>query len=259
MNRKPSRLVLLSLEIGVPLLLIAAYALWAAPRNDLYFPPLDVILTRFVADWFGPRFFSDIVPSLRRMGTGYAIALVIGVSAGVLLGLSRRTRLAVLPIVDFFRALPPSTLLPLTMIVLGVDDSAKVTLIAMVCLFPILLNTIAGVSSIDPTLRETADVFGITRRNQLLHMVLPGALPAIFAGARTAMSLAIIMMVISEFVAATNGIGFAIWTARRSFDISAMWAGILVLGCLGYGLNLLFEALERRVLAWHHAARQKSE
>ncbi|QKV19672.1 ABC transporter permease [Oricola thermophila] len=253
---KPRLTVLLiALEIATPLALVAAYALWAGPRDDFFFPPLREVLSVFMADWLGERLSSDIWPSIRRILIGFTLSAALAVGLGILCGLSRRTRLAVTPLIEFFRALPPPALLPLTLLVLGVGDSAKILLIALVCVFPILLNTIAGISGIDPTLRETARVFGITRRDTLLHVIIPGAMPSIFAGLRTSMSLAVIMMVISEFVAASNGIGFGIWQAKRLFDIPAMWAGIILLGILGYGLNMTLLLVERRVLAWHRGAR----
>jgi ABC-type nitrate/sulfonate/bicarbonate transport system permease component len=124
-----------------------------------------------------------------------------------------------------------------------------------VCLWPVLLNTIDGVTGIDPTLRETARVYGVGGRDRLRRIVLPAASPQIFAGMRTSLSLALILMVISEMVASTNGIGFFVLQSQRSFAIPEMWSGILLLGLLGYALNLIFVVVERRVLAWHRGAR----
>jgi ABC-type nitrate/sulfonate/bicarbonate transport system permease component len=252
-SRRTGRLLIL--EILTPLVLIGLYAWWAGPRDSFFFPPLQRILSTFWASWLTERLASDIWPSLCRGLAGFGMAGALGVSAGVLLGLSRPARLATAPLVDFFRALPPPALLPLTILVLGVGDTAKIMLIGLVCLFPILMNTIAGVAGLDPTLKETARVYGIGRRDRLLHVIMPGALPSIFAGLRTSLSLAIIMMVISEFVAATDGIGFGIWQAKRLFNIPEMWAGIVLLGILGYALNMILIGIERVVLHWHRGAR----
>src|SRR5690606_2829787 len=99
-------------------------------------------------------------------------------------------------------------LIPFGIAVIGIGSDMKVFIIAVVCFFPVLLNTIDGVAAIDPTLRDTARVFGFGRRERIRRLVLPAASPPIFAGMRTALSLALIMMVISEMVASTNGIGF---------------------------------------------------
>ena len=112
-----------------------------------------------------------------------------------------------------------------------------------------------GVTGIDPTMRETARSYGVSGRDRLWRIVLPAASPQIFAGMRTSLSLALILLVISEMVASTNGIGFFVLQSQRSFAIPEMWAGILLLGLLGYALNLIFLLAERRVLAWHRGAR----
>jgi ABC-type nitrate/sulfonate/bicarbonate transport system permease component len=198
---------------------------------------------------------SDVVPSLVRLGLGYGIACVVAVVAGLALGLSRPLRRAADPIVQFLRAIPPPALLPFGILVLGVGDKMKIFIIAFVCLWPVLLNTIDGVAGVDPTLRETARVYGIRARDRLLKVTLPAAAPQIFAGMRTALSLALILMVISEMVASSNGIGYFVLQAQRSFAIPEMWSGILLLGLLGYVLNGLFLLVERRVLRWHRGAR----
>ena len=245
----------IGLEVTVPLLALGLWALLSAGSDTYYFPPLTDILSTFADTWLFERVGSDVVPSLVRMGLGFAIAVVVAISAGLLLGLSRRARIAAAPIVEFLRAIPPPALLPFAIVVLGVGNAGKVFLIAFVCLWPVLLNTIDGVTGIDPTLRETARSYGVGGRERLTRIVLPAASPQIFAGMRTSLSLALILMVISEMVASTNGIGFFVLQSQRSFAIPEMWSGILLLGLLGYALNLIFLLLERRALAWHRGAR----
>jgi ABC-type nitrate/sulfonate/bicarbonate transport system permease component len=152
-------------------------------------------------------------------------------------------------------AIPPPALLPAAIVAIGVGDSMKVFLIAFVCLWPILLNAIDGAAGLDPTLDDTMRAYRIGRPDQLLHVVIPAAGPQIFAGVRLAVSLALIMMVISEMVASTNGIGHFILYSQRTFAIPEMWSGILLLGILGYTLNALVAGAERRMLRWHRATR----
>jgi ABC-type nitrate/sulfonate/bicarbonate transport system permease component len=189
------------------------------------------------------------------MAIGYGVAVVIAVLLGTALGSSRWLRRACSPIVEFLRSIPPPALLPFAIVVIGVGDDMKVFIIAFVCLWPVLLNTIDGIQGIDPTLREIARVYGVSGRDRLLRMTLPAASPQIFAGMRLSLSLAVILMVISEMVASTNGIGFFVLQSQRSFAIPEMWSGILLLGILGYVLNLVFVIIERKVLAWHRGAR----
>jgi ABC-type nitrate/sulfonate/bicarbonate transport system permease component len=249
------RLLGTALEIAVPLALLGVWALVSADSQTYYFPPLTDILQTFRDTWLFERVGSDVVPSLLRLGLGYGIACVLAVALGLALGLSRTLRRALDPVVQFLRSVPPPALLPFGILVLGVGTSMKVFIIAFVCLWPVLLNTIDGVAGVDPTLRETADVYGVGRRDRVLRVILPAAAPQIFAGMRTSLSLALILMVISEMVASTNGIGYFVLQSQRSFAIPEMWSGILLLGILGYVLNAVFLIVERRVLRWHRGAR----
>jgi ABC-type nitrate/sulfonate/bicarbonate transport system permease component len=245
----------IALEIAVPVALLVVWGVWSAQAQTFYFPPLTDILEQFRETWLFERVGSDVLPSLARLGAGYALAVVAGVVAGIPLGLSRTARRAASPLVEFLRAIPPPALLPPAIVLIGIGDTMKVLIIAFVCVWPVLLNTIDGITGIDPTLNDTARVYGVRGADRLRRIVLPAASPQIFAGMRTSLSLAVILMVISEMVASTNGIGFFVLESQRSFAIPEMWSGILLLGILGYVLNLVFVGVERRVLAWHRGAR----
>jgi len=246
------------LEVLVPILVLVAWGVWSSGSDTYYFPPLTDILETFADTWLFERVGSDVVPSLVRLGLGYAIACLLGVGVGLALGSSRTLRRAADPIVQFLRAIPPPALLPFGILVMGVGTSMKVFIIAFVCLWPVLLNTIDGVAGVDPTLKDTARVYGIQGRDRIVRILLPAAGPQIFAGMRTSLSLALILMVISEMVASSNGIGYFVLQSQRSFAIPEMWSGILLLGMLGYVLNALFLVVERRVLRWHRGARQSA-
>jgi ABC-type nitrate/sulfonate/bicarbonate transport system permease component len=249
------RVLATGLEICVPIVVLLLIGVWSANQGSYYFPPLTDVLSTFKDTWLFDRVGSDVLPSLGRMGMGFLLAVAVGISFGLLLGRSRRVRRASTPIVEFLRAIPPPALLPFAILVMGVGTSMKVFIIGFVCLWPVLLNTIDGAAGIDPTLEDTTRVYRVHQRDKLLHVVLPAAGPQIFAGVRTAVSLALILMVISEMVASTNGIGYFVLQSQRTFAIPEMWSGIVLLGILGYVLNLLFLIVERRVLRWHRGAR----
>jgi ABC-type nitrate/sulfonate/bicarbonate transport system permease component len=251
-RRRPS--LALSLELLVPVAVLGLLWIWSERQDTYYYPPLGDVLSTFNDTWLFERFGSDVVPSLVRMGIGFAIAVVLGVSLGMVLGRAPRIRRAATPIVEFLRAIPPPALLPFGILVLGVGDSMKIFIIAVVCIWPVLLNTIDGAAGIDLTLEDTTRVYSISRRDRLLRVVLPAASPQIFAGIRLAVSLALILMVISEMVASTNGIGYFVLQSQRTFAIEEMWSGILLLGILGYALNGAFVLIERRVLRWHRGS-----
>jgi ABC-type nitrate/sulfonate/bicarbonate transport system permease component len=255
MSASRRRMLSLGLEITVPIAVLVLWALWSSRADSFYFPPLTDILETFEETWLFERVGSDVLPSLGRLAAGYVIAVALGVLVGIPLGSSRAARRATSPIVEFLRAIPPPALLPFAILVIGVGNSMKVFIIAFVCIWPVLLNTIDGITGIDPTLKDTIRVYGVRGVDRLRRVVLPAASPQIFAGMRTSLSLALILMVISEMVASTNGIGFFVLQSQRSFAIPEMWSGILLLGLLGYILNVVFVLVERRVLAWHRGAR----
>ena len=249
-----SRALAVVLELALPVAVLVAWGVWSASADSFYFPPLTEIFTSFKETWLFAQVGSDVVPSLERMFAGFGIAVVAGVLLGLLLGLSPFALRAATPIVEFFRVVPSPALIPVAIVVLGIGDAMKVFIIALSCLFPVLLNTIDGVRGVDPLYTDTTRVYGIRRRDALRHVVLPAALPQVFAGARTSLSLALILMVVSEMMAATNGIGYFVIHSQRSFALPEMWSGVILLGLLGYAFNLLFVWFERRVLHWHRGA-----
>jgi ABC-type nitrate/sulfonate/bicarbonate transport system permease component len=253
------RALLIGIEIVVPLVVLAVLWFWSAGSDVFYFPPLKDVLTTFKDTWLFDRVGSDVVPSLVRLFIGYIIAVAVGVGGGIALGLSPVLRKTTEPIVEFLRAVPAPALLPFALLVLGVGNDSKIFVIAFVCLWPILLNAVDGVSGVDPTLVDTGRVFRIPASDRLRYVVLPAAAPQIFAGMRTSLSLALILMVISEMVASSNGIGYFVLQSQRSFAIPEMWSGIILLGVLGYAFNAVFLLVERRMLAWHRGARAGSE
>ncbi|HWM19412.1 MAG TPA: ABC transporter permease [Ilumatobacteraceae bacterium] len=234
----------------------AAIAVWyvlTARADSLFFPTPDKVFTAVWDDWIRPystTWSENLRPSLTRLLAGYLIAAALAIAAGIMIGRSRRLGDYVEPVIDFVRAIPPPALLPLFLVLLGIGDSMKIALIATGVFPPILLNSIDGVRSIDPLYLDTANVFRISRLHRVTHVILPSAAPKIFAGLRISLSIAVILMVISELIAATNGVGFRILQSQRQFLMVDLWAGLVVLGVIGAGLNAGLSVIERRVLRW---------
>jgi ABC-type nitrate/sulfonate/bicarbonate transport system permease component len=249
MSRKST---LLTLEICVPLLILALWFFGSSNSHSFYFPPLKDILQRFAAEWLGAGFVEHGLPSLYRMTLGYVIGSAIAIALGTALGLSRTVHAILGPTIEFLRALPSVVLIPFGIVVFGVDTSMKVFVIALGCFFPVLLSTLDGVRSVEPLLLDVSRTFKFNRGEMLGKVILPAASPQIFAGLRTALSLALILMVVSEMVASTDGIGYAILESQRLFEIPDMWAGILVLGLLGYLINFILMLVEKKSLGWYH-------
>ncbi|MFG2456666.1 ABC transporter permease [Streptomyces sp. NPDC048523] len=241
--------------LALPALLVMVWWLASDGSTNVFWPPLRTILKTFPDVWTADRLRDDVLPSIWRLMAGYALAAVVGVAVGTVIGSYRRVRAVCEPVLEFLRAVPPPVLIPVIMLFAGIGDTMKVTVIASGCVWPILLNTVEGVRAVDPVMLETARSYGITGPSRLRNLVLPSAGPQIFAGLRQALSIGIILMVISEMFAASNGIGFTIVQFQRSFAVPDMWTGILVLGLLGFALSVVFQLVERRVLAWYHGLR----
>jgi ABC-type nitrate/sulfonate/bicarbonate transport system permease component len=160
------------------------------------------------------------------------------------------------PIIHFVRAIPPPALIPIFFILLGIGNEMRVTLIAFAVIWPVVLNTIDGVRSVEPLHLDTGRIFEFDRRKRFFGVILPSASPKIFAGMRVSLSVAIIMMVISEMVGRQDGIGGIILGAQRTYRMVDMWAGILLLGILGYVLNAILSMVESRVTRWHRGSRE---
>jgi len=246
---------LLLVEVLVPCALVVIWYVISLNSTSFYFPPLKTILGNFWSFWLGKGFIAQVVPSIERMAIGYGLAIVAGVIVGVGMGLSTWAHDLANPLVEFLRSIPSILLIPFGIVVLGVGTSMKVFIIALGCAFPIILNTADGVRSVEPTLIDVARTFKLGGWTRLVRVVLTSAGPQIFAGLRASLPLALILMVVSEMLASTNGIGYSILQAQTRFVISEMWGGIIVLGILGYLVNLILTVAEGRVLAWHRGYR----
>ena len=228
-----------------------------------FFPPPSRITSRMYDLWFsGPatRLFltssatADVVPSLLRMATGLAISLVAGVGLGLALGRSERVFAYLDPAFQFARVIPPPTLVPVFIALFDLGTQMQIAAIIFSAIWPILLNTTDGARSVDPLQMETAQVFKLSAADRVRKIIFPATLPKIFAGLR--LSLSLILMVFSELLPGTaNGIGFELTDAQSRSDLPTVWAAIVLLGILGYVLNAILLAVERRVLAWHRGSR----
>ncbi|MDT3679267.1 MAG: ABC transporter permease subunit [Burkholderiaceae bacterium] len=157
------------------------------------------------------------------------------------------------PTLQFMRSVPPA-LVPIFMLLFGIGSGMRISLIAFTSVWPILLNTITGVRSDEPLYHATARTFHVGTARRLRHIVLPASTPLILAGLRVSTALALIVMVLSEMVAATSGIGYRLMFEQQSFALANMWACIVLLGAIGYLLNTLVTMLEKALLKWQPAA-----
>lgn len=241
---------LLVWELWLPCVLVTCWWIASSGSTSPFYPPLRVIVDSFRSTWFGVGFLQDVVPSLSNLAVGLSIAVCLGVVVGLLLALSPMAAAVADPFVQFFRAIPSLALLPALFVLLGTGPEGKVAAIAFGTLWPVLLNTLDGVRSIDPGVRLTARSYRLPAPLLIGQVLLPGALPQIAIGVRTSLSIGIILMVGSEMFAASEGLGHFVIVAQQTFALADMWSGILLLGIIGYLLNLAYGLLERRLLRW---------
>ena len=235
------------------------------PDYEAFFPPPTTIAATLYETWFsGPlshgflttTAIDHLLPSLGRILGGWVLAAAVSIPVGVALGRSRHAVEYVQPLIHFCRSLPATTLIPVFIVLFEFSTAMRVAVIFFGVIWPILLNTIDGARKVEPAQLDVARVFKLSRPVRLLLVVVPAAAPRIFAGLRISLSLSIILMVTSELVGATDGIGFFLSSAKKGFQLPEMWSAIVLLGVLGYLLNTALLSVERRVLGWRHNAEE---
>jgi ABC-type nitrate/sulfonate/bicarbonate transport system permease component len=218
--------------------------------------PLSDMIRAFIKDWTSSDLRVDFVPSITRLAIGYAIAVVGSIIVGFVLASAKPARLMFSPIIAFLRSMPPLAVLPVFLVVFGVGDQMRVMFIVFVCIWPILLNVMDGLSELDAVMLSAARSYRITGTRKLFSILLPAVSPRILTGMRTSLSLAVLALVGSEMMGSANGIGYLLFNAQESFRISDMWAAAIMLGLLGYVLNIGLTAVEAQTLHRHGIARR---
>lgn len=242
---------------ALPVILVLIWYFSTAFGEAKFFVPTPALLWEtFFETWTGDRITTDVIPSLTRLLIGIAGSILIGIVGGLLIGSVRWLRALTEPTLEFFRAIPPTVLIPVLMLLIGIGDDMKIAVIISGAVWPILLNTIEGVRSMDEVLSDTTHTYGIKGFNRVRYLILPSAMPQIMAGIRQSLSIALILMVISEMFAASSGLGFTIVQFQRSFAIPEMWSGIVLLGIIGVIMSFIFQLIERNVLRWYHGLRE---
>ncbi|GAB2859628.1 ABC transporter permease [Actinocorallia aurea] len=247
-------------EIWLPVVLLAAWWLVSAGSTSFYWPALSEITDRFVDLWFFDHLVDDALPSVIRLVAGFTLGAAAAVLLGLLLGSAPALEDATRPLTEIMRALPSVALLPIMMLLLGTGDDMKIVTIAFVSLWPVLLNTVEGVRSVDPLLHKVAAGYRLSTWHRIRYITVPAAMPQIFAGARVALSMSVVAMVLTEMLGSPGGLGYFVLDSQRTFDIVAMWTGLIVLGLIGYAANKAFGLVESWALAWHRAyTKQKDD
>jgi NitT/TauT family transport system permease protein/sulfonate transport system permease protein len=224
-----------------------------------YFLPVSVILSTLVQLFVSGEIPNHIVTSVTRILRGYMLGIVFGLTLGTVAGMWRPVYDLLEPVVELLRPLPSVVLLPLVILLVGIGDGMNVTMIAYGTTWPIFINTLEGVRSVDPVHENTGRVFGLNRLELIRKVMIPSALPYIVSGLRIALGIAVIVVISTEMIGSGRGLGFFLIDASMSIRIPDMYAALLIIALLGYGFNEAFRALERVCMAWHRGLTFKEQ
>lgn len=191
-----------------------------------------------------------VAVSLRRIILGFVLGAVPAVALGIVMGLSRPVRAALMPLVAAIYPIPKIAVYPLVIFYLGIGEGSKVSIVALSIFFLVLLNTMAGVLGLDRACFNIARAYGATRWSLFTTVALPGALPQIFTGLKLGMGFALIVIVGAELLGSDAGIGHLIWRSYQIFAVDAMFVGLLVTAVLGWLATMSLDWLERRAIPW---------
>jgi NitT/TauT family transport system permease protein len=194
-----------------------------------------------------------ILISLGRVAGGFALGVGTGVLVGLTMGIFRPVRAALTPIVAALFPIPKLAILPIIILFFGIGEVSKVLVIAIGVFFISVINTVSGVINIEKIYLDVASNLGVSGRSFYRHVAIPGALPAIVTGGKVSMGVALLLIVAAEFVGASSGIGYLIWSSWQNFSLDRMFVGLVTLAAIGYIFTMALEFLESRILPWKPA------
>jgi NitT/TauT family transport system permease protein len=221
--------------------------------DKTFVPPFSEVISAWWHLLKEGTLWHDTKASLIRALGGFAIAVVIGVPLGLLIGWYRLAAEVLNPVLELFRNTAALSLLPVFILIMGIGESSKIAFVAYACIWPVLLNTISGVESVDPLLVKSSRSLGFGSFRTFQKVVLPAAVPTIFTGIRLAGSFSLLVLIAAELVGANSGLGFLITYSQQNFAIPNMYAAIITISMIGIVLNQLLLLLERHFSTWKAA------
>ncbi|MCU7824747.1 ABC transporter permease [Kitasatospora sp. DSM 101779] len=254
--RRPSRLPgLLLTGLTKTVAIAVLLAAWeAAPQLDLVDPTFLPPFSEVVDAWFGlldsGQLATNTQASLTRSLSGFGLAVAIGVPLGLLIGWYRPIANLLSPLLELFRNTAALALLPVFVLILGIGETSKISIVLYACIWPVLLNTISAVRTVDPTLLRLARSLNLSPFRLFQKVILPASVPTVFTGIRLAGAVSILVLVAAEMVGAKAGLGYLINASQFNFAIPQMYAGIVTISVIGVLFNQLLVALERHFTAW---------
>lgn len=221
-------------------------------QNTLLLPYFRETVKEFITAWADPRIMSNLALTLKRVFMGVVYALLIGIPIGLLMGYSKTAMQAISPVINSVRQIPIMAWVPLSIIWFGLGDGPTIFLITMSAVFPLVINTIAGVHGIDPNYYNAARSMGASLPNIIRDIVVPGALPSILTGCRMAMGLGWMSVICAEFIATSAGFGFIMVEAQVRLETAQLYALMIMSGMVGFMIDKVFLILERNLTSWRY-------
>jgi NitT/TauT family transport system permease protein len=241
-----------------PLLLLVIWELASRYHllNPLIAPPPSSVALDIFNMIRSGALFTTLVATFQRVIIGFLIATVISIAIGTMMARMPIVEDAVDPIIELIRPVSPLAIFPLAILWFGIGDSSKIFLIALSCSFPIILNTYAGVRSIDVSYIRAARSLGASPSEIITKIVVPGSLPHVFTGIRIAWGIALIVIIASEMIGATEGLGYMVLEAQQTFRVERVFSGIVIIGVIGFATDQALRALRRRLLPWYREVQE---
>jgi len=234
----------------LPVMLIAIWEIAGRNSDSIYLPSASEVLRALKHDWLWDHTTQDLLPSLKRFALGYIAGSLLGIVIGLAIGSSQRVAQYTGPTLEFLRALPAVAVMPVAILLFGLGDGMRISIIAFGVLFPVLVNTASGARSCRQERIDVAEMFGLSRLQIIRRVILPSAIPMISAGLRVGLPIALIMMVVSELVGGRDGVGFYLTQSQSLFDVAGMFSALVILGVLGNIINWLYVRIETKQLHW---------
>jgi len=245
-------------SLWLPVALVASWWIFSTNSQDPYFPPLRVIWEQFVYLWVFDNVPVHVVPSLINLFSGFFFGVFIGIAGGVVIGTNQGVARFVEPAIDFIRSIPAVATVPIFIMIFGLSYEMRIAAIAFAAIFPTMLAVIQGMHSNNPTLLDTAKVFRLTKFQTLVRVRIPAAGPIIFSGIQVSLQVAFVVTIASELLGSGFGIGAFTLIATDAFLITDAWTGVILMGTLGFLVNVIFNLVERRALRWYLVSKKLS-
>ncbi len=242
-------------RIGAVVFALAMVGLWQLLSmfnviSPLFFPSPSRTLLELLGQILDGSLWEPLSETVMRMIYGWVVASLLGVVLGALIAGSPITRRLLNPTLEYLRPMPASAIIPVAILAFGLSNQMSTAVIAFGSIWPVLLAAIQGFSTVEPRLYEMAAALRMSNWDRFFKVSLPSAMPDILAGARVGLAVALILAVVTEMQASLPGLGRNILMAQRSFRTPELYAGVIMLGAIGFVASWLLLLLERRMLKW---------